>query len=108
MNIGTGSDYGDSEGRETNGSMLFLIAAHSLFAICGQEIMTFAICFLGAHVYMACRNMEKDEEARKEIISAQRDAHVTLIHLNLSSMASVRHCAAKFLAGNTFSYPSWL
>jgi len=49
---------------------------------------------------MACRNMEKGEEARKEIISAQRDAHVTLIHLNLSSMASVRDCAAKILAGN--------
>lgn len=44
----------------------------------------------GARVYMACRNFEKCEDARKEIIMLTGNTNVFNITLDLTSMESVR------------------
>lgn len=49
----------------------------------------------GATVYMACRNMVKCEEARKEIIKATGNRNIFSSQLDLSSMASIRSFATR-------------
>ncbi|EDV36908.1 uncharacterized protein Dana_GF13190 [Drosophila ananassae] len=52
----------------------------------------------GATVYMACRNMVKCEEARKEIIKATGNRNIFSSQLDLSSMASIRSFATRFMS----------
>jgi NAD(P)-dependent dehydrogenase (short-subunit alcohol dehydrogenase family) len=51
----------------------------------------------GAHVVMACRNLEKGEDARRAIAAAAPAAEVELEQLDLSSLDSVRSFAATYL-----------
>ncbi|XP_065363272.1 retinol dehydrogenase 11-like [Calliphora vicina] len=51
----------------------------------------------GARVYMACRNYEKCEQARLEIISRTGNPQVFNRSLDLSSLASVRRFVKNFL-----------
>lgn len=50
----------------------------------------------GAHVYMACRNMQKCEEARDEIVLESRNKHVYCRECDLSSLQSIRQFAEAF------------
>lgn len=49
----------------------------------------------GAHVYMACRNMKKCEEARKEIVFGSKNPNVYCRECDLSSMESIREFSKK-------------
>lgn len=51
----------------------------------------------GARVYMACRNYEKCEQARLEIISSTGNPQVFNCSLDLSSLESVRRFVKNFL-----------
>ncbi|XP_037824348.1 retinol dehydrogenase 12-like [Lucilia sericata] len=55
----------------------------------------------GAKVYMACRNFEKCEEARKEIVKLTGNTQVFNRTLDLSSLSSVREFAEHFLKEQT-------
>jgi NAD(P)-dependent dehydrogenase (short-subunit alcohol dehydrogenase family) len=50
----------------------------------------------GAHVTMACRNLEKGERARREIEAAVPGAPLDLQELDLASLESVKRFAATF------------
>ncbi|XP_023177896.2 retinol dehydrogenase 12-like isoform X2 [Drosophila hydei] len=52
----------------------------------------------GATVYMACRDKSRAEEARKEIIKVTGNQKIYFLHLDLSSLASVRKFVADFKA----------
>lgn len=49
----------------------------------------------GGHVYMACRNIGKCEQARNEIIDLTGNANVFCMPLDLTSMGSVRNFVEK-------------
>jgi NAD(P)-dependent dehydrogenase (short-subunit alcohol dehydrogenase family) len=53
---------------------------------------------LGAKVIMACRNLEKGEQAKKTISSAVNDADLHVMQLDLSRLASVRAFAKAYQA----------
>jgi NAD(P)-dependent dehydrogenase (short-subunit alcohol dehydrogenase family) len=55
---------------------------------------------LGADVTLACRNAEKAEAAKAEILAAVPQAKVDVQLVDVSSQASVKAFAAKFLAGS--------
>ncbi|KAJ6647388.1 Retinol dehydrogenase 12 [Pseudolycoriella hygida] len=50
----------------------------------------------GARVYMACRNFDKCENARREIIELSRNKNVFNITLDLSSFESIRNFVKEF------------
>lgn len=52
----------------------------------------------GATVIMACRNLQKAEAAKSEILSAQPDAKLDVMQLDNASLASVRSFADAFKA----------
>lgn len=51
----------------------------------------------GAKVYMACRNIEKAEEARSDILKTAIDGQLHILKLDLCSLKSVNACAEEFL-----------
>jgi NAD(P)-dependent dehydrogenase (short-subunit alcohol dehydrogenase family) len=50
----------------------------------------------GAHVVLACRNVERGEHARRRIAAHVPDAEVRLLHLDLTDLASVRRATEAF------------
>lgn len=52
----------------------------------------------GAHVFIACRSVEKGLAAVNEIRQATGNSQVELLALDLGDFASVRHCVQTFLA----------
>ncbi|MBP6528552.1 MAG: SDR family oxidoreductase [Burkholderiales bacterium] len=52
----------------------------------------------GAHVFVACRSLERGQAAVAEIRTATGNAQVECLALDLGDFASVRACAAAFLA----------
>uniref|UniRef100_A0A2M4BTT4 NADP-retinol dehydrogenase n=1 Tax=Anopheles marajoara TaxID=58244 RepID=A0A2M4BTT4_9DIPT len=50
----------------------------------------------GAHVYMACRDMKKCEEARTDIVLDTRNPHVFCRECDLASMQSIRQFVKQF------------
>lgn len=57
---------------------------------------TLALAQKGAHVIMACRNMEKGQRAHDEVKQHAPDASLDLMKLDLGDLASVREFAAAF------------
>ncbi|MHA1199601.1 MAG: SDR family oxidoreductase [Candidatus Heimdallarchaeaceae archaeon] len=55
------------------------------------------IAALGAHVVMVCRNPEKGEEARKEIIETTTDPNIDLLICDLSSLKDVKRFSEEFI-----------
>ena len=51
---------------------------------------------MGAEVILACRGQERGEAARNEIIATTGSTRVTVMPVDLSSLASVRACAHAF------------
>eukprot|EP00184_Porphyridium_aerugineum_P007621 CAMPEP_0184699668 /NCGR_PEP_ID=MMETSP0313-20130426/5855_1 /TAXON_ID=2792 /ORGANISM="Porphyridium aerugineum, Strain SAG 1380-2" /LENGTH=351 /DNA_ID=CAMNT_0027158787 /DNA_START=279 /DNA_END=1334 /DNA_ORIENTATION=- len=62
----------------------------------GKECVR-AMAAKGAEVIMACRNVNKGEQAMKEILSRDPVAKLTVEELDLSSLASVRRFTLRFL-----------
>ncbi|XP_039288385.1 retinol dehydrogenase 12 isoform X2 [Nilaparvata lugens] len=62
-------------------------------------------CNTGARVIMACRNLEKAEEAandiRKTLEGVENVGELSIKHLDLSSLSSVRKCAEQLLKEET-------
>jgi protochlorophyllide reductase len=52
----------------------------------------------GARVVMACRNLEKAERARRELIALHGDAALDVVPLDLGNLASVKACAEQVVA----------
>lgn len=50
----------------------------------------------GAHVYMACRDMKKCEEAREDIVLETLNQHVYCRKCDLASFQSIREFAQRF------------
>lgn len=50
----------------------------------------------GSHVIMACRDLEKSEPARKEVIDTSRNQNVELMKLDVSSFDSIRSFCTEF------------
>ncbi len=55
------------------------------------------IAALGAHLVMVCRNLEKGEAARKEIIQKTNNQNVDLLICDLSSLNEVKQFTDEFL-----------
>ena len=55
------------------------------------------IASLGAHLVMVCRNLEKGEAARKEIIQKTNNQNVDLLICDLSSLNEVKQFTDEFL-----------
>uniref|UniRef100_A0A0N5ADI6 NAD(P)-binding protein n=1 Tax=Syphacia muris TaxID=451379 RepID=A0A0N5ADI6_9BILA len=51
----------------------------------------------GAHVIMANRNIAETEKIRDKIVSEKPDAYVDYVHIDLSSLASVKKAAEEYL-----------
>lgn len=54
----------------------------------------------GAHVYMACRDMEKCEAAREEIVIESKNQFVYCQECDLASFASIRNFVKKLVIFN--------
>ena len=61
----------------------------------GLETMG-ALAAKGAHVVMACRNLEKGRKALEEVAASTPHASLEVVQLDLASLASVREFAATF------------
>lgn len=61
----------------------------------GYEI-TLSMAKLGMKVVMACRNMEKAESSRQQILALVPKADLEILHVDLSKLASVRQAADVF------------
>lgn len=48
---------------------------------------------------MACRNMQKAEETRQELLKLNPSAKLKLLKVDLGSLESVRHCVDEFRKG---------
>jgi NAD(P)-dependent dehydrogenase (short-subunit alcohol dehydrogenase family) len=59
-----------------------------------------ALARKNAHVIMACRNLEKAEVARAQIVEQVPDAEADVMKLDLASLASVRAFAEEFTSRN--------
>jgi len=59
-----------------------------------------ALASKGVRVIMACRNLEKAQAARSDILRKLPKARVETLHLDLSSQSSVKAFAQDFLASN--------
>ncbi|MEA2656361.1 MAG: hypothetical protein QOI23_1726 [Chloroflexota bacterium] len=61
----------------------------------GKEI-SLSLASMGASVVMVCRNQDRGEAARREVISATGNQQVELLVADLSSQESIRHLAQEF------------
>jgi retinol dehydrogenase 12 len=52
----------------------------------------------GAHVFIACRSLERGQEAINSIRTTVASAQIELLSLDLGDLESVRRCAKEFLA----------
>ena len=55
-----------------------------------------ALAKQGAHIVMFCRNAQKAEQARQEIIAASGNAQVDIVACDLNDLHSVRKAASEF------------
>lgn len=86
------SDIPDLQGR-----IAFVTGANS-----GLGLETTRILALkGAHVVMACRNLDKARKAQDEILATVPHASTELTTLDLASLASIRECANTFRASHS-------
>lgn len=58
---------------------------------------TLGLAKRGMKVVMACRNLEKAEQAKAQMMAEVPDAALAVMHLDLSELGSVRSFAQKFL-----------
>jgi retinol dehydrogenase-12 len=56
------------------------------------------LCRRGGHVVLACRSAERTQPVIEEILAGPEHGEVEFLPLELGSLASVRDCAAAFLA----------
>ena len=61
----------------------------------GYEVAK-ALALKGAHVVMACRNLEKAEKAKNQILFEYPEVYLEIIQLDLSDLSSIRKFAEEF------------
>ena len=64
-----------------------------------ESVKAFAL--KGAHVIMACRSLNKGEEAKKQITKSLHLPNITVMELDLTELKSIRSFAAKFKQHHT-------
>ncbi|KAK3578962.1 hypothetical protein CHS0354_034751 [Potamilus streckersoni] len=80
------------QGRDLTGQYAIVTGANSGI---GYETAR-SIAFHGAKVIMACRNLNSAEACKKAIMTERPDSQVEVMHLDLSSLASVKDFADKY------------
>lgn len=81
-------------GRDLSGKVIIVTGAN-----CGIGLETSkSLSFHGAHVIMACRNLEKAKEAISSIHNERPQAKVEAMHLDLASFKSVHNFVNEFKA----------
>ena len=60
--------------------------------------MHFSMFFIGARIILACRNVEKAEEARMEIIIETSNCNISVKPLDLASAGSIQAFAKNIIA----------
>lgn len=60
--------------------------------------------FPGMRVILACRDMEKGDAARKEVIEVSGNQNVVCKKLDLAELNSIREFAQNINRGKTFTY----
>lgn len=55
-----------------------------------------SLAFHGAHVVMACRNIESANECRNKILQERPKAHVVVMKIDLASLNSVKEFAEEY------------
>jgi NAD(P)-dependent dehydrogenase (short-subunit alcohol dehydrogenase family) len=85
-----------SEGVDLSGKNALVTGANTGI---GQETAR-VLALRGAHVIMACRNLEKAEQARQSILKSAGgrigDSQIDLLELDLNSLAKTRQSAEEF------------
>ena len=64
-----------------------------------ESVKAFAL--KGAHVILACRSLNKGEEAKKQITKSLQLPNITVMELDLTELKSIRSFAAKFKQHHT-------
>ena len=89
-----------SEGVDLSGKNALVTGANTGI---GQETAR-VLALRGAHVIMACRNLEKAEQARQSILKSAGgrigDSQIDLLELDLNSLAKTRQSAEEFSRRN--------
>jgi NAD(P)-dependent dehydrogenase (short-subunit alcohol dehydrogenase family) len=89
-----------SEGVDLSGKNALVTGANTGI---GQETAR-VLALRGAHVIMACRNLEKAEQARQSILKSAGgrigDTQIDLLELDLNSLAKTRQSAEEFSRRN--------
>lgn len=52
--------------------------------------------YLGANVILACRNMERANEARLKLLSDYPESYISIMHLDLASLSSIEEFSKEF------------
>lgn len=77
-----------------NVSVFICLQNYSFYIFVGiGKATAFNLAQRNARVLMACRNLEKAEKVKSEIISASGNTNIEIKHLELESFSSVRKCA---------------
>ena len=63
------------------------------------KAITEALAKSGCQVVMACRNRQKAEQVRQQIVSLSGNSGIEIEELDLASFASVKEFAARLLQG---------
>ena len=79
---------------DLSGQVIAITGANSGIGFAAAQ----ALAQRGAYVYLLARNVERGEEARRQIILTTHNPHVYFEQIDLSSLASVRACADRLLA----------
>jgi NAD(P)-dependent dehydrogenase (short-subunit alcohol dehydrogenase family) len=87
----------DNQIGRLNGRIVIVTGANTGLGLRTAEVMASK----GAKVVLACRNADKAETAAKKIKASHPKALVEFLHLDLSSLASVRNFAADFSSSHT-------
>ena len=74
------------------GKTVLITGANSGIGYKETELML----YLGADVIMACRNLQKAEKAREALLQEYPDASITLMELDMASLASIDRFAERF------------
>lgn len=45
--------------------------------------------YLGANIIMVCRNLDKDNQARNELLNEYKDANIRILEFNLANLFSI-------------------
>ena len=83
--------YGESHVPEQAGRTALITGANNGIGYAAARVLAVR----GARVLLGCRNPERGEAARRRILALHREAEVSVVPLDLASLASIRRAAAQ-------------